>query len=123
MDLREIAEALVAGCRAGQDTANIDRFYAEDAVSVEAESYDGAPRETRGRDGIRGKHAWWEENFEAHGVEVTGPFLHAPDRFTVIFAMDVTHRPSGERTQMQEVALYTVAGGRIVREEFFAPVR
>ena len=32
--------------------------------------------------------------------------------------MDVTNKPSGERSQMVEVGLYTVAGGKVVQEEF-----
>ena len=37
----------------------------------------------------------------------------------MIFGMDVENRETGERSQMREVAVYTVAGGRIVREAFF----
>jgi hypothetical protein len=32
--------------------------------------------------------------------------------------MDVTPKASGERVQMREVGLYTIAGGKIVQEEF-----
>ena len=46
--------------------------------------------------------------------------MHGDDRFAVIFGFDVSNRQSGERTQMQEVAVYTVNdNGKIVREEFF----
>ena len=51
-------------------------------------------------------------------MKVTGPFPH-DDRFVVIFDMDVTNKAMGQRFQMQEAALYTVANGKIVREEFF----
>ena len=34
------------------------------------------------------------------------------------FDMDVTNKPSGERTRLSEVALYTVANGKIVEEQF-----
>lgn len=40
------------------------------------------------------------------------------DRFTVIFDMDVTFKPTGERSKMREIGLYTVEGGMVVREEF-----
>jgi hypothetical protein len=33
--------------------------------------------------------------------------------------MDVTFKGSGQRMQLDEVGLYTVKDGRIVREEFF----
>lgn len=54
------------------------------------------------------------------GGEVSGPYLHGPDRFAVIFSIEGRPKAGGEPFSMQEVALYTVSGGRIVREEFFA---
>lgn len=116
MTLTDIAAALVDGCRAGTEEANLDRLYAPDAVSVEARD-NGNGRVAEGLDAIRAKHAWWAENAEVHAAEVEGPFPDGDDRFAVIFRMDATL--FGERSQMAEVAVYTVAGGRIVREEFF----
>ncbi|EPX76030.1 nuclear transport factor 2 family protein [Salipiger mucosus] len=120
MSLKSVADELVAGCREGREAENLDRLYAEDAVSVEAfDMPGGAGRETRGRAGIHGKHEWWAGAFETHSAEVAGPFLHGEDRFAVIFVVDATELASGTRMQMQEIGLYTVAGDRIVREEFF----
>jgi ketosteroid isomerase-like protein len=119
MTLKEIAEALVDGCRTGKERENLDRLYHPDAVSVEAADYTGQGRETAGLDGIRGKHDWWDGAMEVHSAEVEGPFLHGDDRFAVIFDIDATDRTSGQRMPMREVAVYHVADGRIVREEFF----
>lgn len=116
MTLTEVAQALVDGCRAGKETENLDRLYAPDAVSVEARD-NGEGRIAEGVDAIKAKHAWWEQNTTLHSAEVEGPFPHGDDRFAVIFRMDATM--FGERSQMAEVAVYTVADGRIVREEFF----
>jgi ketosteroid isomerase-like protein len=116
MTLSEIAKVLVDGCRAGRETENLDRLYAPDAVSVEAQD-NGNGRVAAGVEAIRAKHAWWEENTTVHSSEVEGPFPHGDDRFAVIFRMDVTM--FGERRRVVEVAVYTVADGRIVREEFF----
>ena len=118
MTLKEIAEALVAACRSQGEAALLESHYAADIVSVEPVDM-GQGRETHGLDGVKGKHAWWDENFEVHGGDVQGPFLHGEDRFAVIFEIDATQKATGERTQMKEVALYTVAEGKIVREEFF----
>lgn len=120
MTMEEIAAALVRHCRENTTAEGLSTLYAPDAVSVEAQAMPGAPRETEGLEGIRGKHAWWEENFEVHGGATEGPFLHGPDRFAVIFEIDATHKASGQRSRMREVALYTVRDGRITREEFFA---
>jgi ketosteroid isomerase-like protein len=41
------------------------------------------------------------------------------DRFAVRFTYDVTNKGSGQRFTMDEVGLFTVKDGKIVREEFF----
>ena len=46
-------------------------------------------------------------------------FKEALDAFAVIFRMDVTFKPTGARSKMDEVATYTVADGRIVEERFY----
>lgn len=118
--LADIARQLVAHCRAGTEREGLATLYAPDAVSVEAgEVTPGAGREVRGLGAIHGKHDWWSANFEVHAQGVEGPFLHGEDRFAVIFDIDATHRETGRREAMREIGLYTVAGGRIVREEFF----
>lgn len=117
MTLNEIAKDLVDGCRDGQAAQNLDRLYAPDAISVEAMSPDGRDRITRGRDGIRQKHVWWDENATVHASAVEGPFIGGDDSFAVVFEVDATL--FGERTKTREVGLYTVRDGLIVREPFF----
>ena len=124
MTLQEIAAELVAGCREGRERENLDRLYHPAAISVEPVDF-GQGRVTEGVAGIKGKHDWWEANFDVHGTEVDGPYLFAgeggtSDRFAVNFAIDTTEKASGRRMTSKEVALYTVEDGRIVREEFFA---
>ena len=53
-----------------------------------------------------------------HKAEVFGPYPH-DDRFAVRFLYDITNKPSGKRMTMDEVGLFTVANGKIVKEEFF----
>jgi hypothetical protein len=119
--LRTTAERLVAHCRAGTEAQGLAELYDPDCVSVEAMPMPGSDSaEARGIDAIRGKHAWWNANFEVTGGQIEGPFLHGQDRFAVIFAMDTVNRTNGEKGSMKEVAIYSVNdGGRIVREEFF----
>lgn len=111
--------ALTKHCNAKTEHEALDKLYHADCVSVE--SLDGPNgREAHGLDAIRGKHAWWDSAFEEHETSAQGPFFNAPNRFTLIFQMDVTERESGQRMQMSEVGLYTVdTDGMIVREEFF----
>jgi ketosteroid isomerase-like protein len=118
MDLKDIAEALVAANRTHSEAALLTAHYAEDVVSVEAMDH-GNGRETHGIDALRAKHAWWEENMEVTASTVSEPMLHAPDRFAVIFEASGRARAGGETFEMREIGLYTVTAGKIVREEFF----
>ncbi|MCG8440910.1 MAG: nuclear transport factor 2 family protein [Caulobacterales bacterium] len=121
--LVEIAATLVANCRANRALEGLDELYAPDAVSVECgpmPATGGA--ESVGLDAIKGKHHWWASAMEVHSATVDGPFFHGPDRFGVIFGVDATNRESNERTQMRELAIYTVKDRKIVREEFYNTV-
>jgi ketosteroid isomerase-like protein len=118
MNTQDIGTKLVALCNAGKDGEAQATLYAADAVSVEAGAQPGMDREVKGLAAIKAKGEWWYGQHEVHSVKATGPFPH-DDRFVVIFDMDVTNKTMGQRFQMQEAALYTVANGKIVREEFF----
>ena len=114
----EIASKLVDLCRQGKNTEALNTLYADDVVSVEAAVPPGMEREAKGLAAVKAKGQWWEDNHEIHSASVTGPWPH-DDRFVVGFQFDVTHKPSGQRMQMDEVGLFQVRGGKIVREEFF----
>jgi len=117
MDTMEIANTLVELCRQGEFEEAL-ALYANDAVSVEAGGPPGMAREVRGVEAIRAKGEWWTANHEVHGMVVAGPWPH-DDRFIVGFKIDATFKPAGQRFTMEEMALYTVEDGKIVREEFF----
>ncbi|MEM8633099.1 MAG: nuclear transport factor 2 family protein [Pseudomonadota bacterium] len=118
MTLNEIAAELVAGCRENRARANLDVLYAPDAVSVEAMDM-GDGRETKGTEGIKGKHDWWDGAFEVLEGEISDPYPHGDDKFAVRFSMKAKNKQTGEVSDMDEIALYHVKDGKIVREEFF----
>jgi len=120
-ELRKIAEATVAANDEGGDVeALFNTFYHPDCVSVEGMAMESGPgREAKGMDAIRGKGEWWFANHDVHETTVEGPFLHGENQFAVVYGIDVTTKATGERMKMREVGLYTVEGGKIVREEFF----
>ncbi|GFE65829.1 nuclear transport factor 2 family protein [Litoreibacter roseus] len=118
MGLNEIAKELVAGCREGRETENLDKLYAPDIVSVEAQDM-GDGREAKGIEAIKGKHAWWDSTFEVIDAKTSDPFPHGDDKFAVIFEVKAKNKESGEISDMKEIGLYHVNGGKIVREEFF----
>jgi len=121
MTTKEIADQLVALCRAGRNLEAVDTLLSADVVSVEARGDETMPAQMSGRDVIRGKNQWWIANHKIHTAEVKGPFPNG-DRFTVIYNFVVTPLAgpmAGRKVRMEEVALYTVSDGKITREEFF----
>ena len=113
-----VAVELVAFCKNGNFAGAIENLYSPDIVSVESMESETMPREMKGIDAIRGKNQWWAENNEVHSAVVEGPFV-GEDKFSVYYNFDVTFKPTGKRTPMEEMALYEVKDGKIVREQFF----
>jgi ketosteroid isomerase-like protein len=121
MDTKQVGEKLVALCNEGKNMEAIETLYSPDVVSIEAMSSDEMPAEMSGIAAIKGKNEWWYQNHEVHSGSAEGPYPHR-DRFAVKFHYDVTPKEGpmkGQRFTMEEVALYTVKDGKIVREEFF----
>ena len=121
MTTEEIGRRLVALCQEGKNLEALDTLYARDAETIEAMSTGDMPARMQGVDAIRKKGEWWFANHEIHGGSSKGPFPNG-DRFAVIFDFDVTPKigpMAGKRIQMEEVGLYTVRDGKIVKEEFF----
>jgi hypothetical protein len=114
----EIAKRYVELCKEGKNEAILDELFTKDTVSVEAGAPPGQDRTSKGLDAIRAKSKWWTDNHTVHKAEVFGPYPH-DERFAVRFLYDVTNKPSGARITMDEVALFTVSNGKIVKEEFF----
>jgi len=114
-----VADELVSFCRAGKNMDAINSLYSPDIVSIESMGNETMPREQKGIEAIRGKNQWWGENNEVHSATVDGPFVGNDDKFAVYYNYDVTFKPTGKRNNMEEMALYTVKDGKVVREQFF----
>lgn len=115
---RELAEL----CKAGQNMDAISKLYSPDVVSIEPNDFEGMPAKMTGIDAIRKKNEWWYANFEVHSSGVDGPYVNG-DQFAVKYAFDTTNKKTGERSQMTEIALYTVKDGKIVQDRFFNPLQ
>ena len=113
-----VAHELVDLCRHGRNGDAIERLYAKDIVSIESMGNETMPAEMRGIDAVRKKHDWWTQNMEVHSATMRGPFI-GENEFAVYFEYETTFKPTGRRSAMKEMALYTVDDGEIVREEFF----
>lgn len=118
MNTLEIGNRYVALCKDGKFDQCLDELFAEHAISVEAGAPPGMDRTVKGLAAIRAKGEWWGKNHTIHSIEVNGPYPN-DNRFAVRFVFDITQKQSGRRVTMDEIALYTVEGDKITREEFF----
>ena len=121
MTTQEVADKLVELCREGKFKEAVGTLYSNDIVSMEAGAPPGQSRESKGLDAVKGKNEWWLANHEIHSAKVEGPLV-AGSHFSVAFKFDVTFKPQDKRMQMDEIALYKVADGKVVYEEFFYPM-
>ncbi len=115
MTTQEVANKLVEYCRLHQEEKAYQELYSPEITSVEMSE---PMKEVHGMDGIEKKGQWWNENFEVHGNTFSDPVV-ADNHFAVKIWMDTTHKPSGQRSQMNELAVYQVKDGKIWREQFF----
>lgn len=118
MTTHEVAIKLVKLCSAGKFQEAMESLYSPEIVSMEAGAPPGGSREAKGIAAVRAKGEWWVANHEVHSATVEGPLV-AGSHFAVTFKMDITFKPQSKRFTMEEVAVYKVADGKIVYEEFF----
>lgn len=117
MTTMDIAKKYVELCKSHQTEAIVRTLFSPDVVSIEAAG-PANEREARGPKAILEKGKRWMETHEIHSAKVEGPWPNG-DRFIVRFVYDVTDKPSGKRITLDETALFTVQGDKVVREEFF----
>lgn len=118
MTTQEVADKLVKLCSQGKFSEATEALYSPDIVSMEAGAPPGGSREAKGIAAVKAKGEWWTANHDVHSAAVEGPIV-AGSHFSVVFKLDVTFKPEGRRFKMEEVAVYKVADGKIVYEEFF----
>ncbi len=119
MGALEIGQKMVTMVSGGRESeqAFVTQYYDNAIVSIEGGTGD-MPQKMEGIDAIRSKHDWWYDNNEVHNTQAIGPYVgHRADQFIVRFMMDITPK-DGARMTMEEVAIYTVAGEKIVQEEY-----
>lgn len=116
MNTQEVANRLVELCRQGDYETCYKELYAEDCWSIEPE---GAPTPpVQGMAAIAEKGKRWNEMMEEfHGSEIGEPIV-GDKHFSVTMMMDATFKERG-REKMNEICVYEVKEGKIVKEQFF----
>lgn len=94
-----------------------DELFSQDAVSIEPPHSQGL-QTVKGLDNIKKKG----ETFNAMVEEMHGGWVGEPivggNYIAVAMGMDVTMKGAG-RMNMEEICVYEVKDGKIVKEEFF----
>ena len=94
-----------------------DELYADNAVSVEPSTSPGM-QSVEGLAAIKEKGKQFNEMVEEmHDGYATDPVV-AGNHFSVAMGMDVTMKGQG-RSRMDEIAIYEVKDGKIIKEQFF----
>lgn len=117
MTTQDVANRFHQLAQTGQWDQIQNELFADDAVSIEPEHSQGM-KSVKGKDAIRQKGKQFEEMVE----EMHGGYSNAPqvagNHFAVVMGMDVTMKGQ-PRMKMDEIAVYQVRDGKIVKEQFF----
>ena len=114
MNTAAIASDFFELCKHGKLKEAGAKHWSKDVVSVEPM---GDQRETSGIDAVAAKGEWWRNAHTVHAMTLEGPYV-SPDQFVMRFLLDVTVNATGQRTKLDEVGIYHVRGGQVVRETF-----
>jgi hypothetical protein len=114
----EIGRDLVERYNRGEFASIEDRWWSPRITSVEGY---GVEMAWEGRRAVEAKNRGWVEAHTVHGTRAEGPYVGASG-FAVKFFIDVEEKATGQRTRMEEVGVYQVQNGKIVREEFMYSV-
>jgi hypothetical protein len=108
----EVGRSLVSMFNAGQFAEIEDRWW-----SPAIESVEGMGMSWSGRAAVDAKNTAWMGQNEILGCSAEGPYVGATG-FSVKFRMETREKATGRQVRMEEVGVYTVRNGKIVREEF-----
>ena len=117
MTTQEVANKFNELAQAGQMDKIQDELYADDAESIEPPHAQGL-QSVKGLDAIKEKGKKFNDMVEEmHGGYTTAPVVGGKF-FSVGMGMDCTMKGMG-RINMEEIAVYEVQDGKIVKEQFF----
>jgi ketosteroid isomerase-like protein len=116
MTTQEVATRLTELCRKGQYDLAHDELYHPEAESLEPD-YSPTPY-AKGREALRQKGLAFSQGVQEVHNEYVSEALVAGNFISFTMGMDVTMK-DGNRMQMDEVAVYEVKDGKVVKEQFF----
>lgn len=115
----ELGSQLVASFNQGKGDQWIAKVWSPSIESIEGV---GVQMGWRGVPAVVAKGEQWMSEHTIHGASAEGPYVGATG-FSVKLRMDVEVKATGERRMMEEIGVYTVKNGKIIREEFMYSAR
>lgn len=117
MTTHEVANRLVELCREDKYEQAVRELYSPEIVSVEPE---GRPdRIVKGLAAIAEKGQKFEAMIEKMNTNVISDPISAENFFAITMKMNVQMKGVPVPVDMDEVCVYNVKNGKIVKEEFF----
>lgn len=116
MTTTEIAHKLIELCRAGNNMEAYTTLYSPDITSIESEGME--PREAHGMDAILAKAQAWMEMFETPATMWCDEPIISGNVFACKMGFAGTGK-DGKEIKGEEIAVYTVKDGKIIKEQFF----
>jgi len=117
MSTKDVAKRFHELAQSGSWEQIYEELYHKDTESVEPEHSQGL-KTVKGMDAIREKGKQWNSMIE----EVHGGYSNEPqvagNFFSCAMGFDATFKGQG-RMNMEEIALYEVKNGKIIKEQFF----
>jgi hypothetical protein len=110
----EVAKRVTELLRAG-NTAQVEEEWL--APGIESVEGHGASMAWSGKPAVLAKYRAWEADHAINSMTVEGPWVGATG-FSLHYKVDATQKSTGQNMKMEEIAVYTVRNGKIVREEF-----
>lgn len=119
MTTQEVADRFSQLAKENNWNAIQDELFADNAVSIEPPNTGGQGlQNAEGKEAIKKKG----ENFGSMVEEMHGGYCSEPivggNYFSVAMGMEATMKGAG-RVKMEEIAVYEVKDGKIVKEQFF----
>jgi len=117
MTTTDVANRFNELAQTGQWEQIQNELFADNAVSIEPANSPGM-KSVEGLEAIKQKGKQFEEMVEEMHGGYSNPPQVAGNHFAVAMGMDVTMKGQG-RMKMDEIAVYEVRDGKIVKEQFF----
>ena len=114
MTVQEIANRLVELCRKGEFQTCYQELYSPKIQSIEADG-----KTSTGFDEIAAKGKEWNATIkEFHGSTIGDPIVSG-NFFSLPMSMNITYEGAPGPALFEEICVYEVADGKVVKEQFF----